>query len=118
TSPCASQIITALASRAYRRPVTPGEADKLARLAEAVRGNGDSFEESIRVALQAMLMSPGFLLRVEQDVAGQGAVPVAPYDLASRLSYFLWSSMPDDSLLHAAGDGSLRNPQVFEAQVR
>jgi hypothetical protein len=74
-----------------------------------VRKNGDSFDESIRVALQAILMSPNFLFRAE--LAGQ-------YDLASRLSYFLWSSMPDAELMRAAEAGTLRNPAVFDAQVR
>jgi hypothetical protein len=109
TPECASKIIGTLARRAYRRPVTAQEKDELVRLAALVRKNGDSFDESIRVALQAILMSPNFLFRPERD---------DPHDLASRLSYFLWSSMPDDALMRDADAGTLRNPAVFEAQVR
>jgi hypothetical protein len=109
TTACASKIIAGLARRAYRRPVTPQEQDELVRLAASVRKNGDSFEASIRVPLQAMLMSPNFLFRANLS---------DEYDLASRLSYFLWSSMPDEELMRAADSSSLRKPEVFEAQVR
>jgi hypothetical protein len=109
TADCAAKIIGGLARRAYRRPVTAQEQNELVQLAAMVRKNGDSFDESIRVALQAILMSPNFLFRAE--LAGQ-------YDLASRLSYFLWSSMPDAELMRAAEAGTLRNPAVFDAQVR
>jgi hypothetical protein len=118
TPECASKIVATLAARAYRRPVTTQERDELVRLAGTVRRNGDSFDESIRVALQAMLMSPNFLFRAEHDMAGSGAVPIEPHDLASRLSYFLWSSMPDDPLTRLADAGQLQKPAVFEAQVR
>lgn len=118
TAECASKIVAALARRAYRRPVTAQEHEELTRIAAMVRQNGDSFEESIRVALQAMLMSPNFLFRVEHEAPGPGAVPVEQHDLASRLSYFLWSSMPDDELMRCADAGKLQKPAVFEAQVR
>jgi hypothetical protein len=118
TAGCAAQMVAALARRAYRRPVTAEVVNALTRLADAVRKNGDSFDESIRVALQAMLMSPRFLFRVEHDVPGVGIVGVDPHDLASRLSYFLWSSMPDDELMRAAEAGTLPKPDVFESQVR
>jgi hypothetical protein len=118
TAMCASQIIAALGRRAYRRPVTPQEQAELERISAMVRKNGDSFDESIRVALQAMLMSPNFLFRAEHGVPGSGAVPLEPHDLASRLSYFLWSSMPDDELMGAADSGTLGEPAVFEGQVR
>ncbi len=109
TATCASKIIAVLARRAYRRPVTATEQNELERLAATVRKNGDSFDESIRVALQAMLMSPNFLFRAEDT---------DQYVLASRLSYFLWSSMPDDNLMRAANAGTLRNPAVLAAQVK
>jgi len=118
TPACASKIVSALAKRAYRRPATAQELDALTRIAAMVRKNGDSFDESIRVALQAMLMSPNFLFRAEHQVAGSGAVPVEAHDLASRLSYFLWGSMPDDELMRVADAGTLQKPAVFEAQVR
>ena len=118
TAACASKIVAALGRRAYRRPMTGQEQEELVRIAAMVRDSGDSFDESIRVALQAMLMSPNFLFRAEHEVAGSGAVPVEPHDLASRLSYFLWSSMPDDELMRVADAGTLAKPAVFEAQVR
>jgi hypothetical protein len=90
----------------------------LVRIAGMVRKAGDSFDESIRVALQAMLMSPNFLFRAEHEVAGSGAVPLEQHDLATRLSYFLWSSMPDEELLRAADTGALQKPAACEAQVR
>ena len=104
---CAAQIITALARRAFRRPPEPREVDNLVRLAARVRSNGDSFEESIRVAVQAVLISPQFLFRLESH-------PLTNADLASRLSYFLWASMPDEELLRA----DLANRAVVAQQVR
>jgi hypothetical protein len=115
---CASRIVSKLARRAYRRPVTAQEQDELMRIVTLVRKNGDSFDESIRVALQAMLMSPNFLFRAEREVAGSGAVPIEAHDLASRLSYFLWSSMPDDELMQAADSGTLEKPAAFNEQLR
>jgi hypothetical protein len=76
-----------------------------------VRKNGDSFDEGIRVALQAVLMSPNFLFRVERELLDE-------HGLASRLAYFLWSSMPDDELMRAADEGRLRRPDVLESEVR
>ena len=118
TAACASKIIATLSRRAYRRPVTAQEQTELVRIAATVRKNGDSFDESIRVALQAMLMSPNFLFRAEHEVAGTGAVPLEQHDLASRLSYFLWSSMPDQELMRDADAGTLQTPSVFDAQLR
>ena len=107
TKACADRIIETLARRAYRRPVTSADLAPLHRLAAMVRDSGDSFEESIRVALQAILVSPHFLFRFET---------AEPHSLAARLSYFLWSSMPDEALLKAAQQ--LHQPRVLEAQVR
>ena len=84
------------------------------------RKQGDSFEEGIAAALEGVLVSPNFLYRIEHDqpaAAGHTAVPVSDYELASRLSYFLWSSMPDEELLRLARRGRLRQPAVLEAQV-
>ena len=113
TPACARRIIETITTRAYRRPATQREIDDLAKLSALVQKNGDSFEEAIRVVLQAVLISPNFLFRIEQD-SGR----VSPFDLASRLSYFLWSSMPDDELLRAAQEGRLNEPDVLHAQVR
>src|SRR5262249_17852986 len=107
TTDCARRIIENLARRAYRRPLAKQEADELVNLAALAPKNGDSFEEGIRVALQAVLMSPNFLFRVELELLDE-------HGLASRLSYFLWSSMPDDELMRVADEGRLRRPDVLE----
>ena len=124
---CARQIVAALARRAYRRPVAEAEVARLAGLVAKARREGDSFEEGICLSLQAALVSPHFLFRIEQDRPAtkvvsvahtEDARPVGQHELASRLSYFLWSSMPDDELLRAADQGILRRPAVLAAQVR
>jgi Protein of unknown function (DUF1592)/Protein of unknown function (DUF1588)/Protein of unknown function (DUF1587)/Protein of unknown function (DUF1585)/Protein of unknown function (DUF1595)/Planctomycete cytochrome C len=115
------KIITDLATRAFRRPATKQEIASLVGLITMVQKSGDSFEEGLCVAIQKILISPNFLFRIEPDAASanaKGARPVTPHELASRLSYFLWSSMPDDELTRCADDGSLRQPQVLETQVR
>lgn len=114
---CERRIVAQLARRAYRRPVSRAEVNKLLSLFSMARRNGDSFEEGIAVALQAMLISPHFLFRIERDLPGEPH-PVSPHELASRLSYFLWSSMPDEELSRAADRGILREPRVLAAQVR
>lgn len=111
TPGCARQIIETFARRAYRRPATKSEVESLANLAGQVQRRGDSFDESIRVPIQAILTSPNFLFRVEPNGVDQ-------YALASRLSYFLWSSMPDEQLLHLAGQSRLRDPAVLKSEVR
>ena len=113
---CARDILQHLARRAWRRPVTSNDVEPLYQLFTKVREKGDGFEEGIRVALQAVLVSPQFLFRIERDAGSQYAI--ADHELASRLSYFLWASMPDEELLAAAEAKSLRTPGVLEAQVR
>ncbi|HYL99503.1 MAG TPA: DUF1592 domain-containing protein, partial [Blastocatellia bacterium] len=127
---CARKIVAALARRAYRHPVTPQEVDKLVGLVSMAQKQGDSFEEGLTVAIEAMLVSPHFLFRIESDPYGTGSGsdrvaskafgshPLNQYELASRLSYFLWSSMPDDELLSAADKGILNQPAVLEAEVK
>ena len=121
TPECERKIITEFARRAYRRPATPGEILRLVKLADDDSKRGASFEQSITVAIEAMLVSPQFLFRIEADPApgGVGNVEhrIGAYELASRLSYFLWSSMPDDELLRCAARDTLRNPEVLSAQV-
>jgi mono/diheme cytochrome c family protein/PAS domain-containing protein len=112
------EIIERLAHRAYRRPVTKAELGRLVHLTKLVRSHGGSFEEGIQIALEAILMSPDFLFRIEQDPAAEGSHRISDIELASRLSYFLWSSMPDDELLSAAEKGQLHLPEVLHAQVR
>lgn len=120
-SACSRTILTALARRAYRRPVERSEVDPLLGLVAAARKRGDSFDDGLALALQALLVSPDFLFRTEKgrptDGRGPGR-PLTDFELASRLSYFLWASMPDDELLRAAERQLLREPEVLEAQVR
>ena len=118
---CAERIVASLARRAYRRPVTDSDTAPLLAAYEAGRREDPGFEDGIRWAIEALLVSPKFLFRVEQDPAG--AAPGAPYriddlDLASRLSFFLWSSIPDDGLVDLAARGELRDAGVLERQVR
>jgi mono/diheme cytochrome c family protein len=117
----AKQILAKLMRRAYRRPVTD---DDLARPLQFFRdgaAEGAGFEAGIENALSAILVSPRFLLRVEKDPADAkpGTVyRISDLELASRLSFFLWSSIPDDALLDAAVRGDLRQPKLLEQQVR
>lgn len=113
------EILKRLASRAYRRPIEDEDLDRLVALATNIQEDG-SFEESIQVAFQAILISPKFLFRVEPpksvgDLAGFRDLD--QYELATRLSYFLWSSMPDDELLGLAWKQQLREPSVIRQQI-
>src|SRR6187549_3066637 len=117
---CAEQILTQLARRAYRHPVTPDERERLLTLYGAERAKGRSFESGVQTALAYILVSPQFLFRVEQDPPA--AAPGTTYriddlELASRLSFFLWSSLPDDELIDSAAAGKLRLPEELERQV-
>jgi len=116
----AREVVGDLARRAYRRPVTPVEVNQLLALVERVQRDGDSFEEGLSLALTRLLISPHFLFRLERDppAAAQAPVALSPHELAARLSYFLWSSMPDDELLRLADEKKLEQPAVLEAQVR
>jgi mono/diheme cytochrome c family protein len=118
---CGRRIVEHVAHRAFRRPVAQSESDQLAGLIALAQRKGDSFEEGVAVALQAMLVSPHFLFRIERDRAAADEVAgyrLNPHELASRLSYFLWSSMPDEELLRVADDGTLYKPETLVAQVR
>lgn len=117
---CAKRVLSTLMHRAYRRPVTPGDFEAPMKFFREARAEG-GFDTGIEMALSAVLVSPEFLFRVEQDPAG--AKPGAAYklpdlQLASRLSFFLWSSIPDDELLDAATRGTLSQRAVLEKQVR
>jgi hypothetical protein len=117
---CATQILSSFATRAFRRPLQPGEIKPYVELTLAA-AKEDAFDRAIQTGLTAILVSPHFLFRIEQPgVPGEGAapVPIAAHELASRLSYFLWSSMPDEELFRAAADGSLLKHDVLESQVR
>ncbi|HEX5430967.1 MAG TPA: DUF1592 domain-containing protein [Bryobacteraceae bacterium] len=118
--PCARKILSTLARRAYRRPTNPNDMEALMSAYQLGRGNG-SFEDGIELALRRILVSPEFLVRAEKEPAG--VVPGRPYritdlELASRLSFFLWSSIPDDELINLASQNKLHDPAVLEQQVR
>jgi len=107
----AEQILRRLAARAYRRPIGGKELARLLKLVESARAQGDRFESALQLALQAVLVSPHFLFRAELDPDPKDAGQIRTlneYELASRLSYFLWSSMPDDELFDLAARGKLR----------
>ena len=117
--PCARTILQTLARRAYRRPATAQEIGTLADFYSRGRADG-TFQTGIQSAVARMLMDVNFLFRFEQDPtdATPGAIyPVNDFELAQRLSFFLWSSIPDDTLLDLAEGGRLRNPRVIEQQV-
>jgi hypothetical protein len=118
--PCARKIISTLASHAYREPVSDSDLETLLGFYQEGRNQGN-FENGIEMALRRVLASPQFVFRFERDPAG--IAPDTNYrisdpDLASRLSFFLWSSIPDDELIHLASQRKLRNPAVLEQQVR
>jgi mono/diheme cytochrome c family protein len=118
-SACADRILTTLLRRAYRRNVTADDLRRARRFYEAGRAERD-FDLGIQRALERVLVSPQFLFRIEQDPSGAapGSIHrVGDFELASRLSFFLWSSMPDDELLDAAAAGTLRKPEVLRRQV-
>ncbi len=117
---CARRVLSGLARRAYRRPVTPADLDVLVGFFDAGRREG-GFDAGVEMALRWLLASPEFVLRVERDPAGVAAgesYAVSGLELASRLSFFLWSSIPDDELLDLAAAGRLRDRAVLEAQAR
>ena len=107
-----------LASRAFRRPVADDEAGGLLALFDATMRQGAKWNEAMRQCVRAVLVSPSFLFRVEQDRPGLVPQRVSDWELASRLSYFIWSSMPDETLFAVAREGKLSDPATFEAQVR
>jgi Protein of unknown function (DUF1592)/Protein of unknown function (DUF1588)/Protein of unknown function (DUF1585)/Protein of unknown function (DUF1587)/Protein of unknown function (DUF1595)/Planctomycete cytochrome C len=117
--PCATKILSTLARRAYRRAATPDDVDTLVAFYKRARATGD-FDQGIRSALERVLVGPDFLFRIEADPAGAAAgsvYRVSDVELASRMSYALWSSMPDDTLLDLAIHGRLKEPAVLEKQV-
>ena len=116
----ARKIVERFANEAFRRPASGEEVAQLLSLYKLARGEGDRFEDGIRLALTGALVSPQFLYRVEADPPGSdGQVyAVSDYELASRLSYFLWSSMPDAELFSLAAAKRLRDPGVLDSQVK
>ena len=118
--PCAKKILSTVMRRAYRRPVNAADLQAPMKFFREARTEG-SFDNGIEMALRAVLVSPEFLFRVEQDPAGVPAgkaYRLSDLALASRLSFFLWSSIPDDELLTVAAQGKLRQPAALSAQVK
>ena len=118
---CVRRIMTDLGARAFRRPIAPRELDRYVALVHEAQETERSFEEGLVVGIQALLVSPDFLFRIERDrpaTATATSHRISQHELASRLSYFLWASMPDAQLRRAADRGTLRNPQVLAAEVR
>jgi mono/diheme cytochrome c family protein len=121
---CATTILTKIARLAYRRPVTKDDVDTLLQFFDNGRTEGGSFDTGIQFALERMLVDPDFLLRVYRDpskpkaAASPASYPLSDTELASRLSFFLWSSIPDDHLLTLAERGELHNPATLDKEVR
>jgi len=116
----AKQILSTLARRAFRRPVTEADLEKPMKFFREGRKGGD-FDSGIQAALSSILVSPQFLFRIERpptDTKSGEIYPLSDVELASRLSFFLWSSLPDDRLLTLAEEGKLSDPEVLEKQVR
>lgn len=115
---CAREALGALMRRAYRRPVEPADFEQPMRFFEAARGD---FERGLELAITSVLASPNFLFRIEskrQDAGAAGLTPLTGLELASRLSFFLWSSVPDEQLLRAAVSGELEKPERLVQEAR
>ena len=123
-SASARAILERFASRAYRRPASAGEVARLIRFVDLAAENGESFERGIQLAVEAVLCSPQFLFRVEFDPRSRRGEkmppthPVSEFELATRLSYFLWCSMPDEELTRLASESKLRTGDTLEQQVK
>lgn len=118
---CVQKVVSNLARRAFRRSVTKAEVDQLLAFVNMAKEDGLGVEHGIQLAIRAMLVSPNFLFRIERDPNPKDPSQIhklTDFELASRLSYFLWASMPDDELLGAAEAGKLKTPAVFDAQVK
>jgi hypothetical protein len=118
---CVEKIVANLAHHAYRRPPTKVEVASLMKFVAMAKSSGQSTEQGIQLALEAMLVSPEFLFRIERDpnpLDAEKAHRLSDTELATRLSYFLWSTMPDDELLGIAEAGKLKDPATLDAQVK
>ena len=117
---CARAILEKFAPRAFRRPLTTTEIDNLVGFVLEALSGGESFEEAIALGLQSLLVSPHFLFRIEEEAEADRPPTIdvlTDYQLASRISYFLWNSMPDKRLFDLAASGKLRDPEVIETEV-
>jgi hypothetical protein len=116
---CARQVLKTFAYRAWRRPVADADVERLMGVVGVALANGDGYEQGLALALRAILLSPHFVFRVELDPNPTSLEPhpLSPYELATRLSYFLWSGPPDDTLLQSAESGALSTPDVLKQQA-
>jgi hypothetical protein len=112
------EIVATFATRAYRRPVLEAEVDRLMSVHDKALARGDSREQALKLPLKAVLISPNFLFLVEPEPEKEGVYPLPGYPLASRLSYFLWATMPDETLIDLAARGELVKDDVLRAQVK
>ena len=114
----ARKVLGNFARRAFRRPVAPSELERLMKLFAVAAANEDSFDKALRLPLKAILVSPHFLFRIEEDPkTGTPSKAISEFELATRLSYFLWASLPDETLFQLAARGELRKPGVLKAQI-
>lgn len=113
----AREIVASFARRAFRRPVDPDEVDRLLTLFDRVWARGEGYLPAVRLALQGVLISPHFLFLAEPEPPGGGIHALGAVPLASKLSYFLWSSMPDERLLELAESGALIEADVYRAEI-
>ena len=117
----ATEVLTPFVTKAFRRPATAAEIARYVGIVELAAKDGESFDQSIQYAVQGVFISPSFLFRVETDQRPNDPMAsrvVSDYELASRLSYFIWSTMPDEKLFELAGSGQLGQPVVLEQQVK
>ncbi|MGH9721510.1 MAG: DUF1592 domain-containing protein, partial [Bryobacteraceae bacterium] len=113
----ARQVIDTFLRKAFRRSVEPAETDRFLALYNRAAERGDPYEECVKLALKAVLVSPAFLFRMEESTAEAGIRPLGQFDMASRLSYFLWSTMPDQELFRLAEQGRLQDTKVLSQQI-
>jgi mono/diheme cytochrome c family protein len=115
---CATKILSRMARLAYRRPATDADVQTLLRFFETGRREGGSFDSGVQFALERLLVDPDFLLRVHRGAGSPKASPLSDFELASRLSFFLWGSIPDEHLLRIAEAGQLSHSPVLRREVR
>jgi hypothetical protein len=114
----AEKVLTNFARRAYRRPAKPDEVARLMKLFDIATRQGDPFHQALKLPMKAVLVSPHFLYRIEEDPKKPNDIrTINDFEFATRLSYFIWSTMPDEELFALAAKGELRKPGVLEAQV-
>jgi hypothetical protein len=113
----ARQVLASFLPRAFRRPVEPAEIDRFMTLFDRSAQRGDPYTESVKLALRGVLVWPDFLFRMEKRNTEPGIHPLSQYEVAARLSYFLWSTIPDDQLTRLADQGRLQDPAVLKQQV-